>query len=265
MRMSNLQNIAEGESWRNVKCAATTTTRRSQSLKIVAPRRSTASSAPSMPWPRPVLIAAARCSATALSRAALSTAALTAPGRQASREWPTASEEGAMKSKKGSGWLDLLVIGGTFAALLWLERRRPLRRAVEPKARREGRNLAVAALSAAAIRLTEKPIVEPLAEWVEQRRWGLLKRLNLPAWLEVPLAVALLDYTLYLWHILVHKVPFLWRFHQPHHVDLDLDASTALRFHFAEMMASVPWLAPQALSTPLSPLPLSLSHTPPPA
>src|SRR5437763_16265970 len=107
-----------------------------------------------------------------------------------------------MKQRKGSGWLDLLVIGGAFAALLWLERRRPLRRAVKPKARRERRNLAVAALSAAAIRLTEKPVVEPLAEMVERRRWGLIKRLDLPAWLEVPLAVALLAYTLYLWHIL---------------------------------------------------------------
>ena len=52
-----------------------------------------------------------------------------------------------MKAKKLPGWLDLLLIGGTFAGLLWLERRRPLRRAVEPKLRREGRNLAVAALS----------------------------------------------------------------------------------------------------------------------
>ena len=48
----------------------------------------------------------------------------------------------------------------------------------------------------------------------------VFQRLDLPSWLEVPLAVALLDYTLYLWHVLVHKVPFLWRFHQVHHVDL---------------------------------------------
>src|SRR5438105_408251 len=165
-----------------------------------------------------------------------------------------------MKQSKGSGWLDLLVIG-TFAALLWLERRRPLRRAVEPKARREGRNLAVAALSAAAIRLTEKPVVEPLAELVERRRWGLLKRLDLPGWLELPLSVALLDYTLYLWHVLVHKVPFLWRFHRVHHIDLDLDASTAVRFHFAEMVISVPWRAAQVVLVGASPLSLSVWQT----
>src|SRR5438309_112072 len=47
-----------------------------------------------------------------------------------------------MKQRKGSGWLDLLVIGGAFAALLWLERRRPLRHAVEPKGHPERRNMA---------------------------------------------------------------------------------------------------------------------------
>jgi sterol desaturase/sphingolipid hydroxylase (fatty acid hydroxylase superfamily) len=132
-----------------------------------------------------------------------------------------------------------------------------LRRPVESKLRRDGRNLVVAATSAAAVHLAEKPIVMPLARLVEHRRWGLLKQVRLPAWLEVPLALALLDYTLYLWHILVHKVPLLWRFHQVHHVDLDLDASTALRFHFGEMILSVPWRAAQVVTIGVSPLSLS--------
>jgi sterol desaturase/sphingolipid hydroxylase (fatty acid hydroxylase superfamily) len=166
-----------------------------------------------------------------------------------------------MTQKKLPGWLSGLLIGGAFCGLLWLERRRPLRRSVEPKARRNARNLAVATLSAAAIRLAEKPITQPLTALVERRRWGLLKRFSLPVWLEVPLAVALLDYTLYLWHVLVHKVPWLWRFHQPHHVDLDLDASTALRFHFAEMVVSVPWRAAQVVIIGVSPLALSVWQT----
>jgi sterol desaturase/sphingolipid hydroxylase (fatty acid hydroxylase superfamily) len=166
-----------------------------------------------------------------------------------------------MTNKKVPGWLTGLLVGGTFLTLVWLERRRPLRRPVEPKARREGRNLAVAALSAAAIRVAEKPVTGPLATLVERRRWGLLKRLPLPAWLEVPLGVVLLDYTLYFWHVLVHKVPFLWRFHQPHHVDLDLDASTALRFHFGEMVLSVPWRVLQVMALGISPLSLSVWQT----
>jgi sterol desaturase/sphingolipid hydroxylase (fatty acid hydroxylase superfamily) len=153
-----------------------------------------------------------------------------------------------------------LVLGAA-GLLVWLERRRPLRRAVEPKPRREARNLAVAAAGAVALSLTEKPLAEALTSLVERRRWGLLKVLRLPRWVEVALALVLLDYTLYLWHVLTHRVPFLWRFHLVHHVDLDLDASTALRFHFAELIASVPWRAAQILVIGVSPLAFSVWQT----
>ena len=76
------------------------------------------------------------------------------------------------------------------------------------------------------------------------------------------LSVLLLDYTLYLWHVLTHKVPVLWRFHRVHHADLDLDASTALRFHCLEMMLSVPWRAAQVLVIGVAPLILSISRRP---
>jgi sterol desaturase/sphingolipid hydroxylase (fatty acid hydroxylase superfamily) len=76
--------------------------------------------------------------------------------------------------------------------------------------------------------------------------------------MEATLAVLLLDYTLYVWHVLTHRVPFLWRFHIVHHVDLDLDASTAVRFHFAELVVSVPWRAAQILVLGVSPLSFSV-------
>ncbi len=159
------------------------------------------------------------------------------------------------------GWLTALLVAGTYGTLLWLERRRPLRRAVESKVVRNGRNLTMAALSAGALHLSEQPVTRPLTSWVLRRRVGLLQRRALPAWLEVPLAVVLLDYTLYLWHILTHRVPLLWRFHQVHHVDLDLDASTALRFHFGEMVLSVAWRAGQVVVLGVSPLALSIWQT----
>jgi sterol desaturase/sphingolipid hydroxylase (fatty acid hydroxylase superfamily) len=128
-----------------------------------------------------------------------------------------------------------------------------LRRAVEPKLRRSARNLSVAALSALALQMTERPLIAPLAGLVMRRRWGILKQLSLARWLEVPLAVALMDYTLYLWHVLMHRAPWLWRLHLPHHVDLDLDASTALRFHFSELVVSVAWRAGQVALIGVSP------------
>src|SRR5688572_14146975 len=120
--------------------------------------------------------------------------------------------------------------------LLWLELRRPLRRSVESKLRRNARNLVVAGLAALSVQVAEKPVVGPLAKMVERRRWGLFAGHTLPFWLQTTLAVAALDYTLYLWHVVVHRAPWLWRFHLPHHVDRDMDASTALRFHFSELV-----------------------------
>src|SRR5207302_939276 len=67
----------------------------------------------------------------------------------------------AMSHKKVPGWLSGLLIGGAFCGLLWLEQRRPLRRSVEPKFRRNARNLAVAALSAAAVQLAEMVVSVP--------------------------------------------------------------------------------------------------------
>lgn len=159
-------------------------------------------------------------------------------------------------------WVTGIAVAGTFLALVWLERRRPLRRRqVEPKSVRTARNLAVAGLSAAAVQLAERPLVAPLARFAARRRLGLVQRLPLPSWARTALAVLLLDYTLYLWHVLAHKADWLWRFHQPHHADLDMDASTALRFHFGEMVASAPYRALQVAAIGAGPLALSLWQT----
>lgn len=166
-----------------------------------------------------------------------------------------------LRNSEVPGWLGMVLGGGAFVALFLLELRRPLRRTVESKLRRSARNIAVAGLAAATVQLIERPVVEPLARLAEERRWGLLKRVHLPVWTEILLGGVLLDYTLYLWHILGHKVPLLWRFHQVHHVDLDLDASTALRFHFGEMAFSVLWRAAQVLGIGICPLTLSAWQT----
>jgi sterol desaturase/sphingolipid hydroxylase (fatty acid hydroxylase superfamily) len=165
------------------------------------------------------------------------------------------------RHKTVPGWLGALLTFGAFAALVWIENRRPLRASVESRLRRNVRNLALATLSAISVQLAEQPIVRPLTRLVERRQIGLLKLVELPGAVEIPLAIALLDYTLYLWHVLTHQVPLLWRFHQAHHADLDMDASTAIRFHFGELVCSVPWRAAQVLTIGVCPLALSLWQT----
>jgi len=159
-----------------------------------------------------------------------------------------------MRGEKVFRWIGAGAAFGALGVLVWLENRRPLRRSVESKLIRGSRNLAVAGVSAIALHLVETPVANRLTKLAERKKWGLLKIARLPRALETILAVALLDYTLYVWHVLTHRVPFLWRFHVVHHIDLDLDASTALRFHFAEMVISVPWRAAQIVVIGVSPL-----------
>jgi sterol desaturase/sphingolipid hydroxylase (fatty acid hydroxylase superfamily) len=166
-----------------------------------------------------------------------------------------------VKHSKVPTWLSGSVVLGACGLLWLLERRKPLRREVEPKLRRTGRNLAVAGLAAASLQFIEQPLIKRLTAFVERRRWGLVKRLRLPTWLEVTLAVILMDYTLYLWHVLMHRWPLLWRFHLPHHVDLDLDASTALRFHAGELAIATGWRVGQVALIGISPLSLSVWQT----
>lgn len=67
-----------------------------------------------------------------------------------------------------------------------------------------------------------------------------------------------MDYTLYWWHVLLHRVPALWRLHVPHHIDRDLDATTGVRFHFLEFIASIPWRCAQIVVIGTGPTTLAL-------
>lgn len=133
------------------------------------------------------------------------------------------------------------------------ERWSPLRRRTQAEPARTVRNLALGALSMAIVAIAEDPAVLPLARRAQAQRRGLMQRLPLPAWARDGLAFLGMDYTIYLWHVATHKVPLLWRLHLVHHVDLDLDASTALRFHALDMLVSTPYRAVQVALLGASP------------
>lgn len=154
---------------------------------------------------------------------------------------------------KNSKWFSAALSAGTFAVLYFYERRRPLRRQVKQKEIQTARNLAIASAAGAASFLIENPVAERLTKFVENKRFGILKIFRLPKFFETVLALVLLDYTLYLWHVLTHKVPLLWRFHRIHHADFDLTASTAVRFHFGEITISVLFRAGQILLIGVTP------------
>jgi sterol desaturase/sphingolipid hydroxylase (fatty acid hydroxylase superfamily) len=62
--------------------------------------------------------------------------------------------------------------------------------------------------------------------------------INLPTYIRVFITVVFMDFMLYVWHLLNHEIPFLWRFHRVHHCDLNMDVSTATRFHTGELAIS---------------------------
>lgn len=78
-----------------------------------------------------------------------------------------------------------------------------------------------------------------VAIWAENTQFGLSYWLNSPYWLSFLGCFFLLDLAIYFQHVLSHKIPLLWRFHKVHHSDIDLDVSSALRFHPIEIVLSM--------------------------
>src|SRR5687768_12335469 len=141
------------------------------------------------------------------------------------------------------------------------ERFAPLRRSLESKLRRLVRNLTLGAVSLAVMTLIQAPLLHPVASWISGERIGLLQATTWPRWIEILIAIILLDYTLWWWHWANHRIPFFWRFHLVHHVDRDMDASTALRFHFGELALSIPVRAAQMIIIGVDPYSLWLWQT----
>lgn len=141
---------------------------------------------------------------------------------------------------------ELLWRGGVFLTLFalfagleaWLPRRvRSLARG-----RRWPTNLTITLLNTVALRVLA--VLLPLlaigaALDAQAQGWGLFNRLDWPGWLELMLAVLILDLAIWAQHLVTHKVPLFWRFHRVHHADRDMDVTTGFRFHPVEILASM--------------------------
>ncbi len=131
---------------------------------------------------------------------------------------------------------------GLFAVFAALETFAPRRARALPRQGRWGTNLSITVLDTLALRALA--LVLPLlavgaAVDAGQMGWGLFNQLDWPAWVEIALAILLLDFAIWTQHLITHKVPMFWRFHRVHHADRDFDVTTALRFHPVEILASM--------------------------
>jgi sterol desaturase/sphingolipid hydroxylase (fatty acid hydroxylase superfamily) len=112
---------------------------------------------------------------------------------------------------------------------------------------RLGVNAVVTALAMGTAGLAVRPVAVNLMGWTAAEGFGLVAVLAGPGPLSALVAFLLLDLSFYYWHRANHRWPLLWRFHNVHHLDPDLDVSTALRFHFGEVGFSAAFRAVQVL------------------
>jgi sterol desaturase/sphingolipid hydroxylase (fatty acid hydroxylase superfamily) len=132
-------------------------------------------------------------------------------------------------------WLLPSVVVAVYLTLFVMERCFPLRAASRSLWPRVLVNVVLTTLALAMAAITVRPAMEHLFELSPDREFGVLALLDLPAAVEFATAFLLFDWSFYWWHRANHRVPLLWRFHCVHHVDPDLDVTTAFRFHAAEI------------------------------
>ncbi len=100
-------------------------------------------------------------------------------------------------------------------------------------------NLGLVALNTVVVRLIFPAAAVGMAAYASARDWGLLNHYDVPYWLAVVVAVVVLDFVIWLQHVMVHAIPVLWRIHRVHHADLDYDLTTGTRFHPIEIVLSM--------------------------
>ena len=137
------------------------------------------------------------------------------------------------------GPIRLGIFAGVLTLMALLEWLAPRRRLSLGRGRRWFANLAIVVVNTAVLRLLFPILAVAAAAAAQTAGWGLFNLVALPFWLEVLLAVLALDLLIYWQHRLFHVVPLFWRIHRMHHADIDIDVTTALRFHPIEIVLSM--------------------------
>jgi sterol desaturase/sphingolipid hydroxylase (fatty acid hydroxylase superfamily) len=128
---------------------------------------------------------------------------------------------------------------GLFLALALAELVAPRRRLTTSKASRWLANIGVVVINTAAMRFLFPVAAVGMAVIATQRDWGLFNNVGIPHWIVVVLSVVILDFVIYIQHVVFHAVPVLWRLHMMHHADLDVDLTSGSRFHPIEIIISM--------------------------
>lgn len=158
-------------------------------------------------------------------------------------------------------YFNLLVLPIVFVLLLFWEQLNPLRKKTRPLLHRLFVNLILTGTVFLVGGLVVRNARLGVSESILQRGFGLIFLIPLPKWCHIPMGFLLLDLTFYYWHCANHRIPLLWRFHNVHHIDPDLDVSTSFRFHFVEIAYSSFFRVAQVLIVGATPLTYTIYET----
>jgi sterol desaturase/sphingolipid hydroxylase (fatty acid hydroxylase superfamily) len=128
---------------------------------------------------------------------------------------------------------------GVFGIIAIWELLAPRRTLTTSKAVRWVSNLTITFLNSIVIRLLFPILAVDMTLKAQENGWGLLNNYSLTYWLGVVVGVVVLDFAIYIQHVMFHAVPVLWRLHMVHHADMDYDVTTGLRFHPIEIIISM--------------------------
>jgi len=135
-------------------------------------------------------------------------------------------------------FIRLLLFWGGLFFFFSLELLFPYRPSSVSKLKRWINNISFTIFNSILLNLIFSAAIISTAAYVQTNGLGILNLIEGPAWLKILATVAFMDFMLYVWHLLNHEMPFFWRFHRVHHSDLNMDVSTATRFHIGELAIS---------------------------
>jgi sterol desaturase/sphingolipid hydroxylase (fatty acid hydroxylase superfamily) len=124
------------------------------------------------------------------------------------------------------------------AAVLGVERAVPFRTPIQPKLEHVSTNFIIFGGNSFLAQWLAGWTLVVWSSYVSSESWGLLSSLDLAPVPHVIGSIILLDLVGYGIHRVYHRVPILWRLHRAHHSDLDMDSTTSIRFHLAEVIAT---------------------------
>lgn len=100
-------------------------------------------------------------------------------------------------------------------------------------------NISITVINTVIMRLILPIFAVGTANYSAENNLGLFNIFALGFWPTVVLSLVLLDLLIYGQHVMMHKIPLLWRLHRMHHTELGLDVTSAVRFHPIEIVLSM--------------------------